>query len=88
MVLAVIWAFLMFMITTGQTFRMFRSQIYLSGFGQNCFDSPGERRPCKGLVVSFYTEGVGVMETGLTVSHSARLCVGEGEGPGGTREVL
>ena len=42
----------------------------------------------EGLAVSFYTEGVGVMETGLTVSHSARLCVGEGEGPGGTREVL
>ena len=34
----------------------------------------------EGPVVSFYTEGVGVMETGFTVSHSARLCVGEGEG--------
>ena len=40
----------------------------------------------EGLAVSFYTEGVGVMETGLTVSHSARVSVGEG--PGGTREVL
>ena len=42
----------------------------------------------EGLVVNFYMEGAGVMETVLTVSHSARLCVGEGEGPGGTREVL
>ena len=42
----------------------------------------------EGLAVSFFTEGVGLMETGLTVSHSARVSVGEGEGPGETREVL
>ena len=47
MVLAHIWAFLLLLLVTGKSFSIFGSHIYLSGFGQNCFDSPGERGPCK-----------------------------------------